>query len=45
MTQYEKQVGHFKRSLDSHTRTVEAIKKKGEGYSEENWIKLSEVRI
>lgn len=44
VTQYEKQVGQFKQSLDAHTRTVETIKKKGEGYSEENWIRLSQVR-
>ena len=44
VTQYEKQVAQFKQSLDTHTRTVETIKRKGEGYSEENWIILSQVR-
>lgn len=42
--QYERQVKQFKQSLNDHTHTVEAIKKEGGGYSEVNWIKLSEVR-
>ena len=45
MGQYERKVEEFKRSLNDHTLTVEAIKKEGGGYSEVNWIKLSEVSI
>ena len=45
MVQYERQVKQFKQSLNDHTHTVESIKKEGGGYTEVNWIKLSEVGL
>lgn len=43
--QYERQLRQFKSLLGRHTQTVEAIKKEGEEYSEEKWMKLSKVRF
>ena len=46
MVQYEAEIKRFKDSLIKHTATVEAIKKEGTvGYSEENWMKLSDVSL
>ena len=49
MCELEQQMKSFKEALTSHTATVEEIKGAsqggGQGYTEEGWIKLSQVRV
>jgi hypothetical protein len=45
VVQYERQLRQFKTSMMGHTQTVEAIKKEGGEYTEEKWMRLSEVRM
>ncbi len=44
MCDLERQMKSFKEALAEHIATVVEIKKNHQGYSEDSWVKLSQVK-